>query len=152
MPVQRELARLEAAGIVTSQRVGKQKHFQANAASPVFEELHGLALKTFALGDLLREALGAFAGIQVAFIYGSISKGTERAASDVDLMIISDNLGYGDLLAGLEETRQKIRREIAPTIYSRSEFATRLKRRNAFVTRVMAQPKLWLIGDDQSLR
>src|SRR5437867_10399713 len=55
--VQRELARLEASGLVTVTRVGKQKHYQANAGSPVFEELRALVLKTFALTDVLRTAL-----------------------------------------------------------------------------------------------
>src|SRR6266540_865335 len=55
--VQRELARLEAASLVTVTRVGKQKHYQANARSPVFEELRALALKTVALADVLRAAL-----------------------------------------------------------------------------------------------
>src|SRR2546422_6813084 len=52
--VQRELARLEGAGIVSATRVGKQKHYQANASSPLFEEMRGLVLKTFGLGDVLR--------------------------------------------------------------------------------------------------
>jgi hypothetical protein len=51
--VQRELARLEAAGLVTATRVGKQKHYQASRASPVFEELRALVLKTSGLGDVL---------------------------------------------------------------------------------------------------
>jgi hypothetical protein len=55
--VQRELACLEAAGLVTVTRVGNQKHYQANAAAPVFEELRGLVLKTSGLADVLRGAL-----------------------------------------------------------------------------------------------
>ena len=59
--VQRELARLEAAGLVTVTRVGKQKHYQANATAPVFEELRGLVLKTSGLVDVLRDALAPLA-------------------------------------------------------------------------------------------
>ena len=147
--VQRELARLEAAGLVTAERIGKQKHYQANAGSPVFEELQALSLKTFALGDVLRAALEPLAKeIRAAFVYGSIAKGNERAASDVDVMVISDNLGYGELFQILEVASRKLRREISPTIYSPKEFSERLKRQNAFLTRVMAQPKLWLVGDE----
>src|SRR5262245_65980781 len=43
--VQRELARLEAAGLVTAVRIGKQRHYQANPSSPVFQELRALVLK-----------------------------------------------------------------------------------------------------------
>jgi predicted nucleotidyltransferase len=54
--VQRELAQLEAAELVTITRVGNQKHYQANASAPIFEELRGLVLKTSGKVDLLRAA------------------------------------------------------------------------------------------------
>ena len=150
--VQRELARLEASGLVTVTRVGKQKHYQANARSPVFEELRALALKTFALADVLRAALAPVSpGIHAAFVYGSIAKGQDTAASDIDLMIIADSLTYADLFAALEEASARLGRKVAPTIYSSQELAQRVKQDNAFVTRVLAQPKLWLIGDDRDL-
>ena len=69
--VQREMARLEAAGLVTATRIGKQKHYQANPASPVFAELRALVLKTFGLADVLREALTPVADrVRAAFVYG----------------------------------------------------------------------------------
>src|SRR5438093_1507116 len=150
--VQRELARLEASGLVTVTRVGKQKHYQANAASPVFEELRALALKTFALADVLRAALAPVSkSIHAAFVYGSIAKGQDTVASDIDLMIVADSLTYADLFTVLEEASARLGRKVAPTIYSSQAFAQRVKRHNAFVTRVLAQPKLWLIGDDRDL-
>jgi predicted nucleotidyltransferase len=150
--VQRELARLEASGLVTVTRVGKQKHFQANAASPLYEELRALVLKTFGLADVLRAALApAASSIRAAFVYGSIAKGQDTAASDIDLMVISDRLTYADLFAALEDASAELGRKIAPTIYSTEDLSTRVNRDNAFVTRVLAQPKLWLIGDERAL-
>ena len=150
--VQRELARLETSGLVTATRVGRQKHYQANAGSPVFEELRALALKTFGLADVLRTALAPVSsGIRAAFVYGSIAKGQDTAASDIDLMIIADNLTYADLFAALEDASSRLGRKVAPTIYSSKELAQRKKQDNAFVTRVLGQPKLWLIGDDRDL-
>jgi predicted nucleotidyltransferase len=150
--VQRELARLEASGLVTATRVGKQKHYQANAGSPVFEELRALVLKTFGLADVLRSALAPVSSsVRAAFIYGSIAKGQDTAASDIDLMIVSDHLTYADVFATLEEASAQLGRKIAPTIYSTKELAKRVKQDNAFVTRVLAQPKLWLIGDESAL-
>ena len=150
--VQRELARLVESGLVTVTQVGRQKHYQANAESPLFEELHRLSLKTFALGDVLRDALRPIArDIDAAFVYGSIAKGTERASSDIDVLVISDGLSYGDLYRVLESAGERLGRKVSPTIYSSNEFATRLKRKNAFATRVMEQPKLWLIGDENVL-
>jgi predicted nucleotidyltransferase len=150
--VQRELARLEASGLVTVSRVGKQKHYQANASSPVFEELRALALKTFALADVVRAALVPISpGIRAAFVYGSIAKGEDTAASDIDLMIVSDRVTYADLFGALEEASALLGRKIAPTIYSSKELAKRVKQDNSFVTRVLAQPKLWLIGGESDL-
>ena len=150
--VQRELARLEASGLMTVTRVGKQKHYQANARSPVFEELRALVLKTSGLADVLRGALAPVSeGIRAALVYGSIAKGEDTAASDIDLVVVSDRLTYADLFAALEEASARLGRKVAPTIYSPDELSRRVNQGNAFVTRVLAQPKLWLIGDEHDL-
>ena len=149
--VQRELARLEAAGLVTATRVGKQKHYQANSAAPVFHELRALVLKTSGLADVLREALAPVANrIRAAFVYGSIAKGEDTATSDIDVMVVSTGLTYADLFGALEEASAALGRKVAPTIYSPKELARRMKEDNAFVTRVMQRPKLWLIGDERA--
>ena len=150
--VQRELAWLEASGLVVVARVGNQKHYQANAGSPVFAELRALVLKTSGLADVLRAALAPVSrSIRAAFVYGSIAKGQDTAASDIDLMVVSDRLTYADLFAALEGASAQLGRKVAPTIYTSKELSKRLKQDNAFVTRVLAQPKLWLIGDERGL-
>jgi len=150
--VQRELARLETSGIVSVTRVGRQKHYQANARSPLFEELHGLALKTFGLADIVRAALEPLApDIRAAFVYGSIAKGRDTAESDIDVLIISDRLAYTDLFAALEVTSARLGRKVATTIYSLKEFRERVQKRNSFVVRIMAQPKLRLIGGEDDV-
>ena len=150
--VQRELRRLEASGLVTVTRLGNQKHYQANPDSPVFEELRALVLKTVGLADVLRAAVAPVSkDIRAAFVYGSIAKGQDTAASDIDLMVISDRLTHADLFAALEQATAQLGRKVAPTIYSSKELAKRVKQENAFVTRVLAQPKLWLIGDERAL-
>jgi len=147
--VQRELTRLAAAGLLTVKRVGKQKHYQANAGAPVFEELRGLVMKTSGLADVLRAALASLGErISAAFIYGSVAKGQDTAASDIDLMVVSDSLTYGEVFGALEDAATRLGRRVNPTVYSRREFARRRKRGSAFVTRVLAQPKIWLIGDE----
>jgi predicted nucleotidyltransferase len=150
--VQRELRRLEASGLVTVTRIGKQKHYQANAGSPVFQELRALVLKTVGLADVLRAALAPVSrDIRAAFVYGSVAKGQDTAASDIDLMVVSDRLTHPDLFAALEQVTTQLGRKVAPTIYSSKELAKRVKQENAFVTRVLAQPKLWLIGNERDL-
>jgi predicted nucleotidyltransferase len=150
--VHRQLKSLAASGLVTLTRVGNQRYYQANPDSPVFEELCGLIQKTVGLREPLRAALAPFHDrISVAFVYGSVAKGTDTTKSDIDLMLLSESLTYGDVFAALEETAVRLGRTVNPTVYSPKEFSKRVKGGNAFITRVLAQPKVWLIGDERDL-
>jgi len=150
--IQRELARLEHSGLITSERRGSQKHFQANRASPLFEELSAIARKTFALTEPLREALsGLAAQIKAAFVYGSVAKQRDTARSDIDLMIVSDTLDFASLLGATYPLQERLGRQINPIIFSTQEFAKRMKDGSGFVSRVRNQPKLWIIGSENDL-
>ena len=145
--VQRELLRLERAGLLTSNRIGRQKHYQANATAPVYDELRGLILKTVGLIDELRVALlPLLDNITAAFVYGSVAKGHDTAASDIDLLVVSDTLGYAEIFGALEPVATRLGRPIKPTVYSRAALRKRLQRDNAFIKRIVGQPKLWLKG------
>jgi predicted nucleotidyltransferase len=150
--VQRELARLEQSGLVTVRRLGTQKHYQANPESPLFNELVGIARKTVGLAEPLREALAPLASrVIAAFVYGSVAKRRDTAASDIDLMVVSDSLTYADVFGALEPLTARLGRTINPTVYSRRELAKRRKEDNAFVTRVLAQDKVWIVGAEDGL-
>lgn len=150
--VQRELARLETSGLVTISRLGTQKHYQANPESPLFEELVGIARKTVGLAGPLREALAPLAPrIVAAFVYGSVAKRRDTSRSDIDLMVVSDKLTYADVFGALEAAGTKLSRTVNPTVYNRKELARRVKTGNAFVKRVLEQPKLWVIGTEHDL-
>ena len=91
------------------------------------------------------------AAIPVAFVYGSVAKATDQSASDIDLMIISDSLAYGEVFGALERVTRAVGRKVNPTVYTTAEFSRRTRTENAFVTRVLEQPKLWVIGSDDDL-
>jgi predicted nucleotidyltransferase len=132
--------------------VGNQKRYRANSGSPIFEELRAIVRKTFGLADELRNALRPLAGrILVAFVYGSVAKGTDSASSDIDLMVISDALSYQDLLAALAETEVRLKRKVNPMFYSTAELERRRSEANDFVLRVLEQPKLFVIGGPHEL-
>lgn len=151
--VQRELARLTQTGLVTLRPVGNQKHYQANPNSPIYAELCSIARKTVGLAEPLRAALAPLAAkIHAAFVFGSIAKKTDTATSDIDLMIVSDSLEYGDTFLALQAAAEQLGREVNPAIYTHKELAKRIKDGEGFVTRVLAQPKVWLIGGEDDLR
>ena len=149
---QRELARLEGSGLIVARRIGQQKHYQANAASPLFPELRSLVLKTVGLAEPLRDALKPLSStIRAAFVYGSVAKAEDHSASDIDLMILSDSLTYGDVFSALERVTRSLGRRVNPTVYTTVEFSRRARTENAFVARVLEQPKLWVIGSEDDL-
>lgn len=150
--VQRELAGLSEAGLLTVSRQGNQKHYQANADAPVFAELRGLVLKTSGVADVLRAALLPLASqIRAAFVFGSVANQQDTAQSDIDVLVVSASLGYGELFGALEVATTTLGRTVNPTLYSPDDLTQRRARDNAFVTRVLDQPKIWLIGNDEAL-
>ncbi|MBU0751751.1 MAG: nucleotidyltransferase domain-containing protein [Gammaproteobacteria bacterium] len=150
--LQRELARLVSAGLIYGVTVGNQKHYQANRAAPIFNELRGIVLKTFGLADVLREALAPVADkIELAFIFGSIAKGNDTASSDIDLLIVSDEIAYAELFDALAAAEATLGRMINPTLYATAELERKVLADNHFVTRVLAQPKIFLKGDEDGL-
>ncbi len=147
--VQRELKRLASSGLVTVRRIGNQKHYQANPDSPVFEELCGLVKKTVALAEPIREALVPLADrIRLAFLYGSIVKGTDTATSDIDILIVADGVTLEDIYSALAQVETDLDRKINPTLYTSQEFMERKANNNTFLARVIAGEHLTLIGDE----
>ena len=151
--VQRELEKMTAVGLVTLRKIGNQSHYQANPACTVFEELLAIVKKTFGIVDVLKRALlPVDAEIDYAFIYGSVAKGEETAQSDIDLFIVSDSLSYADAMNNLATSEAVLGRTVNPTIYSSEDIVNKLNDNNAFLTRLMDQPKIWVKGSDDDTR
>ena len=146
--VHRELIKLTAAGLVSVRAIGNQKHYQANRQSPVFNELHGLAIKTFGMADVLRQGLLPLASeILFALIYGSVAKGVEKSTSDVDLLIVSDTLTFFTVLEAVMPMEAQLGRPIHPTLYSMAEFQKKRETGNHFLTSILTQPIIPLFGN-----
>jgi len=147
----RELRLLAEMGLLLRQEVGRQVHYRANTAHPVHAELAQLLRKTAGLVDVLREALEPLAGkVDVAFVYGSMASGTERAGSDVDLMVLG-RASFADLARALAPAQAALRRDVNPTVMTLREFADKLAAGDGFARSVMRGDKLWLKGEEGDL-
>ena len=145
--VNRELDKLCAAGLLTVSRQGNQNHYQANANNPIFNELKAITQKTFGVVDIIKSALAPLLPqLNCAFIYGSVAQGTEHAGSDIDLMLVGDDMSYSEVMELLAPAEKQLGRTINPTLYTVAEFTDRKNSHQPFITRVMEQPKLWLVG------
>ena len=146
--LQRELNRLAEAGLIHSERVGNLRRFQANPQSPVFHELIALTRKTLGIEPMLREALRPLESrLRAAFVYGSVAKQTDTAQSDIDLMLVGEQLRLSDVLDLLIPLETELGRKINPACYTPAEFERRRAETDSFVNRVLAQPILPLIGN-----
>jgi predicted nucleotidyltransferase len=149
--VHRELKRLTEAGIVLRTTKGQQVYYQANQQSPIFQELKSLFIKTAGVGDLLREVLAPLGKrVSVAFIYGSLARGQENARSDVDVMVIG-KATFGEVVDALHPVQDRLGREVNPTVYPPAEFRAKLAAKHHFLTTVMREPKVFLIGETHDL-
>ena len=145
--ISRELDKLVSAGLLTVSRTGNQNHYQADSTSPVYKELIGIVKKTFGFADEIQHALQPYdKQIELAFIYGSISKGTDSKSSDIDLMLVGESLNYSDIMELLLPLEDTLQRTVNPTIYTKADLVTKIKEGNSFVTRVMEQPKIIIKG------
>jgi len=147
--LRQELRKLIRLDLVQSRRDSNRVYYRAKIESPLYPEIRNLVLKTSGLSDVLKSAL-ADSRIRVAFLFGSIARGEEKAGSDVDLMVIGQ-LGLRDLSRLLSGIEEKIGREVNPHVLREEEFGKRFREKEHFVSNVMETPKIFVIGSQREL-
>lgn len=147
----KELARLAETGLLLREKQGNQVRYRANRDCPVFAELAGLFRKTSGVVGVLADALRTLSPApELALVFGSIARGDENARSDVDLLVIGD-CSFGDAVKALHPVQEQLQREINPVIYSAAEFVRRIADKDAFIGKLLADPKLFVIGTEHEL-
>jgi predicted nucleotidyltransferase len=150
--VQREVKRLVESGLVTVKRVGSQKHYQANPAAPIFDELQRIVFKTLGAAETLRAALAPLGDtVRLALLYGSVAKGNDTAHSDIDLLVVSESLTLEQIYEALTPIEAQLGRRVSPTLYSVAEFRRRRAGKNPFLTKVLAGETIRLTEDRDAL-
>jgi predicted nucleotidyltransferase len=143
----RELKALSAAGLLTRTEQGNQVRYRADRSLPIYEELASIFRKTAGLADVLRDALQPLADrIALAFVFGSLASGQERTKSDIDIFIIS-RVSLLEVVEALGEAQEYLAREVNPVVMSRAKFLSARKRKDRFVSRVLAEPKIFVLGN-----
>jgi predicted nucleotidyltransferase len=149
--LQRELRALVEIGVLERRREGTRAYFRARKQSPIFRELRSIFEKTAGIGPSLRQLLEPFEQkIVSAFVYGSLARAEEHAASDIDLMVVG-NIGLAELTPPLRAAEKRRHREINVTNYSVEEFREKTARDDHFLTSVLKKPKHFLKGAQSEL-
>jgi predicted nucleotidyltransferase len=143
----RELKMLSEAGLLLRSVAGNQVRYQADRSCPIEEELAGIFRKTAGLADVLREALAPLAGkIRMAFVFGSVAQGKERATSDVDVLVVGST-SFAAVVEALSRAGERLRRDVNPVVMSKAAFETKRASGDRFVARVARESKILLVGD-----
>ena len=146
--IHRELTALHASGLLLREHNGNQVLYQANQECPIYLELAAIFRKTIGLATLMADALADKADrIDLAFVFGSMATGRQTQASDVDVMIIG-NIQLVDVVKAFSPVQQTLGREINPVIMTAKKFATQLKKNDRFVSRVLDEAKVFIIGNE----
>ncbi len=148
--VQQEIKKLLRLDIITRMQDGNRSYYKANTNHPLYPEIRNLVLKTNGLADLLKQALSAELKIKIAFVFGSFARKEEKAASDIDLMVIGD-IGLRKLTGLLMDVSEKLGREINPYRLTESEFIKRKREKDHFLQEVLASPKIFITGTEDEL-
>lgn len=150
--VDRELSRLRRSGLVYLERIGNQKHYRANPRSPVFEELRSLVAKTVGLTEPLKQSLEPYADkIMIAFVFGSVAKGTDTAQSDIDLMVIGSELSYAELYSALQVAETVLQRKISPLFLSPDDWRRKALQKGSFINAINSLPKIFIFGEEKDI-
>jgi predicted nucleotidyltransferase len=148
---QRELKRLTVAGIIERSERGRHVYFRANEECPIYDELRGIMVKTTGAGAVIGAALEPLAErIAVAFVFGSVARGEEVQASDIDLMVIGD-ASFADLSSAVLAAERTLRREINLVVYPVREVRAKARQGHSFLSRVIDGEKLFVEGSAREL-
>ena len=145
--VQRELARLAGSGLAVVSRVGNRKHYRANRDSPLFDEICSIVRKTVGLERSIGDALEPLADkLILVLLFGSVARRADTAGSDIDLLLVSDDLTLEAIYAAMAPTEDRLGRRVNPTLYTSAEFQTRRTARTGFLTRILQEQHVVLVG------
>ena len=148
--VRREVLRLARLGMLRKETVGRSTRYHLVDSFPLLPGLRQTVDYAIGAFPRLREAL-ADEEVEVAFIFGSVAKGTDEAGSDVDLLVVGE-IEAMRLSALLTEIEQDIGREISPVSYRDDELRGMLASGSSFLSSVLDGPKIFVKGGEHELR
>ena len=146
--IHRELKAMAESGLLIREQVGNQVFYQANQDCPIYKELAAIFRKTIGLRTILQDAFSGLAGkIDIALVFGSMASGNQSPSSDVDVLVLGD-LPLLDVVKALSPVQAELRRELNPVVMAVDRFVAQLHKQDRFTKRVLEEPKLFVIGDE----
>jgi predicted nucleotidyltransferase len=142
---QKGINALEREGWVQSRRRGNQRLFRVNPQHPLLNEIKALIQKSVGAEALLKTIVNNIPEINKALIYGSYARGTMRSGSDIDLLIVTEDLKVEDsLVRELSRIEKFLQRDVNYKLYDQNDFAHRRKIQDPFLSEVLSDKHIIL--------
>jgi predicted nucleotidyltransferase/DNA-binding HxlR family transcriptional regulator len=146
--IHRDLKAMAESGLLLRKHMGNQVQYQANQTCPIYNELAAIFRKTIGLASLLHDSLRDLArDIEFVFVFGSMATGRQTHASDVDLLVLGD-VSLIEVVKALSPVQVTLGREINPVVMAVNRFLAQLEKKERFATRVMTEPKIFVMGGE----
>jgi len=117
--VKGELKNLTEAGLLNSQKNGRQVFFSANKTHPLFDELHSMVQKALGMDTILDSIIMRLGNLEAAYVVGDYAAGRDTGIIDIVLLGKIDHDNLADLTT---KTERYIERRIRTLVMSRDEF------------------------------
>lgn len=145
--VRRELARMEKYSMVTSEWRANRRFYKFRSDYKFFAELLGLVTKSIGLGGAIVKNKANLGKVKFAMMAIRFAKNVPSTPDDVDLLVVGQ-IVLPELQALISDEQAKREREINYSFMDEAEFNFRVRRRDPFILKVLTQPKIMLIGDE----
>lgn len=141
----RELCKLEQKGVFISSTKGPIKFYSLDKKCPLFNDLKNIVFKTDGIEGSLRQLVSEYAGIELAFIYGSYAKGKEKGNSDIDIVVVG-SFPRDEFTRKLRMLESRLNREANFSSYTKTEFGKEREKRGGFLNIVIKGKVILLKG------
>jgi hypothetical protein len=149
--VRRELERLENAGILKSEKRGNRLYYWPRLDYPFFNDLLSIVSKTTGLGVEISKNKNKIGKVNHVMFSGRFTRRKSRKREDdVDMLVVGE-IVLPELAALIRREESKRGKEINYTVMTREEFEFRKKRRDPFLTGILAGSRIMIIGDEEEL-
>lgn len=148
--VRRELARMSEKGMVKSEQRGNRLYYQFRESYPFYQELLAIVAKSTSLGKQIITNRPKLGFIKFAFISPKFIRGLKRNEGEVDLVIIGKVImpQIEQIVNNFEKEKSL---EVNYSCMTEEEFDYRKNRKDPFITGILSQGRIMLIGDESDL-
>lgn len=106
-----------------------------------------------AITKALKQSFAPYAAsIGSAFVFGSVARGADTDNSDVDLMVIGDDLNYAGLYTAAQHAERKLGRRVNALFLAPEDWRRKVSDNESVFGKVLRAPKLFIIGSEKDLR